>query len=207
MKIEKINENKIKITLSERDLKERNLDFQALRYNSPEAQNLFWDMIKRAESEHGFMASNCQLFIEAASVMDGDFIVTITKMTDAKGLANIPVSKNKNITSALKVKRKQMSSNNGVIISFNKIDDLYDALLMSTIPLKVNAKLFEYSKMYYLLVKPTLTQIGESKRLISILSEFGNLEKDFDYMESKLLEYGNELIAKDALEYLAVKIN
>jgi AraC-like DNA-binding protein len=95
MKIEKINENKIKITLSARDLQERNLDFQALRYNSPEAQHLFWDMIKKAESEHGFSASNCQLFIEAASIMDGNFIVTITKMTDGRALPNIPFVKSK----------------------------------------------------------------------------------------------------------------
>ena len=205
MKIEKINENKIKITLSASELEERNLDFQALRYNSPEAQNLFWDMIKRAETEYGFMASNCQLFIEAASIMDGNFIVTITKMNDAKVLSNMPFVKNKPVTSPLKVKRKPESNNVGAIILFNKIDDLYDALLVNTIPLRVNSKLFEYNGAYYLLIKPNLTQISEVKKLVAILSEFGIIEKDFDYMESKLLEYGNELIAKDALEYLAVK--
>jgi len=207
MKIEKINDNKIKITLSARDLEERNLDFQALRYNSPEAQNLFWDMIKRAEAEYGFMASNCQLFIEAASVMDGNFIVTITKMMDSKALPNIPFVKNKTPMSSLKVKKKQMINNAGAIVSFNQIDDLYDALLTNTIPLKINTKLFEYNGVYYLLIKPNFAQLQDFKRLVVILSEFGKLEKDYDYIESKLLEYGNELISKDALEYLAMKIN
>lgn len=207
MKIEKINDNKIKITLSARDLQERNLDFQALRYNSPEAQNLFWDMIKRAETEYGFTAANCQLFIEAASVMDGNFIVTITKMTDSRALPNVPFVKPKSVGSSLKVRKKQAMNNTGAIISFNKIDDLYDALLVNTIPMKINAKLFEYNDLYYLLVKPNLTQIHECKRLVAILSEFGKLERDYEYMESKLLEYGNELIAKDALEFLAVKVN
>lgn len=207
MKIEKINDNKIKITLSARDLQERNLDFQALRYNSPEAQHLFWDMIKKAESEHGFSASNCQLFIEAASVMDGDFIVTITRMTDIKGNANMPYPKTKSLTSALKVRRKTTSNNAGAIISFGSIDDLYDALLSNTISLKINAKLFEYNNMYYLHIKPNLTQLQDFKRIVAVISEFGKLEKEYDYIESKLLEYGNELIAKDALEYLALKIN
>lgn len=205
MKIEKINDNKIKITLSARDLEERNLDFQALRYNSPEAQNLFWDMIKRAETEYGFIAANCQLFIEAASVMDGNFIVTITKMNETKPLPNMPFVKPKTVTTALKVKKKQSSNNATAIISFDKIDDLYDALLMNTIPLKVNAKLIEYNKKYYLLVKPNLIELQDAKKLIASLSEFGKVEREYDYIESKLLEYGNELIAKDALEILSIK--
>ena len=85
------------------------------------------------------------------------------------------------------------------------IDDLYDALLVNTIPLKINAKLYEYNNLYYLLIKPNLTQIQDFKRLVAILSEFGKLEREYDYFESKLLEYGNELIAKDALEYLYIK--
>ena len=205
MKIEKINDNKIKITLSARDLEERNLDFQALRYNSPEAQNLFWDMIKRAETEYGFIAANCQLFIEAASVMDGNFIVTITKMNETKPLPNMPFVKPKTVTTALKVKKKQSSNNATAIISFDKIDDLYDALLMNTIPLKVNAKLIEYNKKYYLLVKPNLIELQDAKKLIASLSEFGKVEREYDYIESKLLEYGNELISKDALEILSIK--
>ena len=207
MKIEKINDNKIKITLSARDLEERNLDFQALRYNSPEAQNLFWDMIKRAETEYGFIASNCQLFIEAASVMDGNFIVTITKMADIKGGGNMPYPKTKPLATALKVKKKQMTNNAGAIISFCNIDDLYDGLLANTISLNLNAKLFEYNNMYYLQIKSSLTQLQDFKRLVAILSEFGKLEREYDYIESKLLEYGNELIEKDALEQLSLKIN
>lgn len=202
MKIEKINDNKIKITLSAHDLEERNLDFQALRYNSPEAQNLFWDMIKKAETEHGFVASNCQLFIEAASVMDGNFIVTITKMNDVGVLPTLPFSKSRG--SALKVKKKQINNANA-IVRFEQIDNLYDALLIQSLPLNINTKLYEYNGDYYLVVKPMITQLQEFKKLVAQLSEFGDIEKDFNYMESKLLEYGNELISKDALEYLTLK--
>lgn len=199
MKIEKINDNKIKITLSAKDLEERNLDFQALRYNSPEAQNLFWDMIKCAESEHGFIASNCQLFIEAASIMDGNFIVTITKMTDSRALPTIPSPKSK--PTAIRVKKKQMINSANAIIRFDKIDDLYDALLIEELP-KINSKLYEYDKSYYLSIKPNMTQIQDFKKLVTLLSEFGNIEREFNYIESKLMEYGNELIPRDALQKL-----
>lgn len=49
MKIEKINENIIKVTISLSDLEERNIDFSAFNYNSPAAQELFWDMMEQPE--------------------------------------------------------------------------------------------------------------------------------------------------------------
>lgn len=207
MKIEKINDNKIKITLSARDLEERNLDFQALRYNSPEAQNLFWDMIKRAESEYGFRAANCQLFIEAASVMDGDFIVTITKMADTRELSNMSFLKPKASASSLRVKKKQMLNNANIVLNFKNIDDLYDALLMNSLPVNIDAKLYEYDNAYYLMLKPNINQIRDFKKLVALLSEFGNIERNSEYIESKLLEYGKELIGEKALEILCVKSN
>ena len=46
MKIERINENEIKVTISVNDLLERNIDLSSLNYNSPQAQELFWDMME-----------------------------------------------------------------------------------------------------------------------------------------------------------------
>ena len=54
MKIEKLNENKLKITLNSEDLKARNIDVQAFIYNTPESQDLFWDVMREAEKEYGF---------------------------------------------------------------------------------------------------------------------------------------------------------
>ena len=144
MKIEKINENKIKVTLSNHDLAEHNLDFQSLRYNSPEAQTLFWDMIKKAESEHGFKASNCQLFIEAASIMDGDCTVTITKMADVPSpRANIVKSKN-TLPANLKVRKKQELNGTSCIIAFKTFDALCEAISANTLPLNLPASVYEY---------------------------------------------------------------
>ena len=45
MKFEKLNENKIRITLNNQDLAEKHIDFQSFMSNSQESQNLFLDML------------------------------------------------------------------------------------------------------------------------------------------------------------------
>lgn len=54
MKIEKLNENKIRITLDMNDLAEKDIDFHAFMSNPIESQNLFLDMLEQAEKEVRF---------------------------------------------------------------------------------------------------------------------------------------------------------
>lgn len=70
MKIEKLNENKIRITLNMDDLNERNIDFQSFMSNSIESQDIFLDMLNRAEKEVGFNTDDCKIMIEALALND-----------------------------------------------------------------------------------------------------------------------------------------
>ena len=63
MRIERIGENKIRIFVSYDDLEERDIDLDAFNYNSPETQELFWDLMEQAEIELGFDAQDSQLFL------------------------------------------------------------------------------------------------------------------------------------------------
>lgn len=65
MKIEKLNENKIRITLNLNDLIEKNIDFHSFMSNPLETQSLFAEMLDTAEKEVGFVTKNCQLSIDA----------------------------------------------------------------------------------------------------------------------------------------------
>ena len=56
MKVEKISPNKFKLTFSDEDLKDFGVDFENIRYNSEDAQELFWELIERAEIEEEFFA-------------------------------------------------------------------------------------------------------------------------------------------------------
>jgi len=69
MKIEKINENKIKVTISIDDLLERNIDLDTLNYNTPAAQELFWDMMEQAEIQFGFDASDSRYVLRLSLIL------------------------------------------------------------------------------------------------------------------------------------------
>ena len=79
MKIERITDNTVRITLNKRDLETRNIDAEKLKINSPAYQQLLWDIIEHAEIEFGFDVSEGQIVIETTSGVTGEYIVTITR--------------------------------------------------------------------------------------------------------------------------------
>ncbi len=70
MKIEKLNENKIRVFLSIDDLNERDIDYHSFMSNSIESQSIYLDMLNKAEEEVGFDTNNCKIMIEALALKD-----------------------------------------------------------------------------------------------------------------------------------------
>ncbi len=73
MRIEKITENKIRIILNIKDLQEKNIDLHSFMSNSIESQDLFYDMLDKAEKEIGFETKDYKLIIEALAVPERKF--------------------------------------------------------------------------------------------------------------------------------------
>lgn len=86
MKIEKINENQIRCTLTKADLEERQIRLSELAYGSDKAKDLFRDMMQQANSEFGFEADNIPLMIEAIPVSADSIILIISKVEDPEEL-------------------------------------------------------------------------------------------------------------------------
>ncbi len=76
MRIERINENSIKCTLTSFDLSVRNLNLRELAYGSDKARKLFEEMMNKASNEVGFNPENTPIMIEAIP-MSGDSIQLI----------------------------------------------------------------------------------------------------------------------------------
>lgn len=75
MQIEKITENKIRITLNIQDLQEKNIDLHSFMSNSIESQDLFYDMLDKAEKEVGFETKDYKLMIEALAIPNRKFYI------------------------------------------------------------------------------------------------------------------------------------
>ena len=85
MKIEKINENQIRCTLTKSDLAERAIKLSELAYGSEKAKNLFRDMMRQAQKELGFNAEDIPLMIEAIPYSE-HVVLIITKVEDPEEL-------------------------------------------------------------------------------------------------------------------------
>lgn len=86
MKIEKINENQIRCTLTREDLASRELKISELAYGTEKAKSLFRDMMQQANFEFGFEAEDIPLMIEAVPLNADCIVLIITKVEDPEEL-------------------------------------------------------------------------------------------------------------------------
>ncbi len=86
MKIEKINENQIRCTLTKEDLASRELKISELAYGTEKAKSLFRDMMQQANFEFGFEAEDIPLMIEAIPMNSECIVLIITKVEDPEEL-------------------------------------------------------------------------------------------------------------------------
>lgn len=86
LKIEKVNENQIRCTLTREDLASRELKLSELAYGTEKAKNLFRDMMQQANFEFGFEAEDIPLMIEAIPLNAECIVLIITKVEDPEEL-------------------------------------------------------------------------------------------------------------------------
>ena len=86
MKIEKLNENQIRCTLTHADLAARHLKLSELAYGTEKAKSLFRDMMQQASFDFGFEAENIPLMIEAIPSSADSIVLIITKVEDPEEL-------------------------------------------------------------------------------------------------------------------------
>ena len=86
MKIEKLNDNQIRCTLTKADLADRQINLSELAYGSEKAKSLFRDMMLQANAEFGFEANDIPLMIEAIPMPNDCIVLIITKVSDPEEL-------------------------------------------------------------------------------------------------------------------------
>ncbi len=201
MRFEKLNENKIRITLTNQDLIQKNIDFHSFMADPIESQNLFFDMLDEAEEKIGFKTKDYQIRIEAMQVNGGDFILTVTRSLpeDKKSLDN----KRK-----VHIKRKQINNfkDEEAIYSFASFEDFCaftNFLNNANIKLSNIAKnisLYDYKNVYYLVFSNINLNYPDIKKLFSAITEFATYVSRPDLFVTKLSENGKIIMKNNALK-------
>lgn len=204
MKIEKISENIVRVTISTDDLEERNIDINSLNYNSPAAKELFWDMVEQAEAQLGFSISDSQLIIEPTPDLKEGFTVTITKIdeeSEFESMQKYIKSRFKKVD--LKAKRKSRNLCSSLVIySFESFEDLC-SLCKKIKPLYVGeSSVYKLKDLYYLvMVKESFIQ-PSTGLFEATLSEFGTRIQNTNFYEGYLNEYGTNIIMNNAIQII-----
>ncbi len=200
MKFEKLNDNKIRITLNFSELKDKDIDYQSLMSNSIDTQKLFWDMLDEAEEKIGFKTKDYKVMVEALATVEGDFIVTVTR-----SLPEIDTDVVKKKRKLFQAKRKNESlASNIAIYSFSSFDDFCEfcsyASNLNLDKISKNFTLYTYKNIYYLLVNNIDLSSENLKIFNYTISEFGHFVSDPETFKSLLLEHGNVVIKKNAIK-------
>lgn len=80
-----ISENKLKITLSECDLRQYDLDCNTIDYDNTETRRAFWSILDEAKHRTGFDAASQRVFIQLYPSKEGGCEMYVTKLA-MKGL-------------------------------------------------------------------------------------------------------------------------
>ena len=198
MRFEKLNEDKIRITLNHEDLLKNDIDFHSFMSNSIESQDLFFDMLEEAEREIGFVTKDYLIRIEALAMASGDFVLTVTR--------SLPSVPKQNQKKKVHIRRKKMNTDaREVIYCFSTFEDycsfieFFNKNQFKPTNLADKILLYEYEGSYYLIISQINLDYKNLKKLFSSITEFATFINHSKIFASKLLESGKLVMKNNAI--------
>lgn len=211
MKIEKVSENQLKLTLTKADLVERDISLEDLIHPTEKAQLLFRDIMEQALDEYDFIAENTPLMVEAVPVgMDGIMII-VTKVsgrdggTEGDGSISHAYDLRRWKKKPLDTLEHQDAENADILIySFPTLDDAIHASIRLDESWRGDSGLYKNQGKYFLVLQgDTYTAEESTDDLEMILREYGQKHISTPLAKYYLLEHGETIIGDKAVKALA----
>lgn len=217
MKIEKINENKVKITLTIDELKQRKINIKDIEKDANLARNLFIDLIEESKLDEDFIVDDSQLYIEASSDNNNLFVVTITKIDHMPDISKYSFGKNiknKKLSAKSRKNRKVTNDDNitniinykvdSTLYSFNSMDLLMDACDVFKKEKLYYGKnsLYKYKSVYFILFDKSATKNKKFIKTFSVISEYCNNYYSDNIFNISIKENSKLILKNNALQKL-----
>lgn len=189
MNIEVIHDSKIKIVMTNEELKNFSVTYDQLSSDDPCTRNMISRLLSVARNKVGFDHKDKKLFIETFPDIMGGCILYFTVVSLDAAKAQVST------------KKKLMPD--PIILSFDDVDTLYSACeyIFASMSHKIlKSSLFACDNYYYLILYP-LCSMGEEVGMIS--GEFLCGESEGAAPIRHLKEHGKELLGVGALEAMA----
>lgn len=223
MKIEKLSDTQIQVTLNHSDLIDRNLKLSELAYGSKKAQDLFRDMMARAYEDFGFEAENVPLMIEAVPLSPDSIMLVVTKVEDPsqieeklEAVGERPTHRTfkepeeDRMTDLALMGKEVKTAEKEVAVkvkSLTYLFDNFDNICMAAHRLQPmfigDNSLYKYNDKYFLILNKNKKAHTNKDALMSMLEEFGSQCPSIDLNEMFLKEHGKLMIKDHAIDVLA----
>ena len=212
MKIERISENQLKLTLTKDDLKERDIKLEDLISPSEKTQKLFRDIMEQALDEEDFVSENTPLMVEAVPMGTEGIMIIVTKVNNKDKKGNTAADLLQQAQETRRWKKKPLDTlehaeekNSDILIySFPELDDVIRVSLRLDGDFKGESSVYKNDGKYFLVLQgDTYTAEESSDELELVLKEYGQKHVSTPLAKYYLLEHGETLIANKAVKALA----
>jgi len=209
MKVEKISDNKIRITLTLEELENRKISLSDIEKDTSKAKELFLNLIEESNLEEDFVIDDSHLFIEACSDNNNLFIVTITKIDNIPELKKYStLDKEKNSRTATdkksqsKISRYKVESN---IYSFETMDNLLELCNKSKSENLFFGRnsLYKLENDYYVIFSQATVKNKKFLKTYVFLSEYCKEYYAYDLYETSITEKASLFLKNNALQQLS----
>lgn len=201
MKVEKINENKIRITLTLEELEVREITLNDIEKNSSVAQDLFVDLIEENNLDEEFALEGSQLFIEACADNNNLFILTITKVDtipELKKYNNISSNRRRNSSEIIDYK---VDSNIYSFKSLDKILSFCETIKKEKLYFGRNS-LYKYKNNFYIIFTKSAVKNKRFLKTFALLSEYSDHYYSSEALEVSLKEKSLLIVENNAIQSL-----
>ncbi len=203
MRIEKINENKIKVLIDTDEAREWNISAGNMASDSPAVQEMFRTAIRLAQQEVRFSIDGAKLFVEAIPEHTDGFGMLITRIFSDKDL-NAAVA---NCSYRGKIKKRCLYPENAEskikscrIFRFGDFDNVCRAAEAIHRDFSGDSMLYKCDGSYYMLLAPDDIRIMLSVE--KIMLEFSDKQNRTLISHGRLNELGEIMIRHDAVNVL-----
>lgn len=187
MRIQKVNENTIRIFISFAELADRDITMADLFQRSQRSEQLFWEIISQAREEVEFNLDQ-PFWIQATTASNDEFVITVIKQEEPADSS--PKEK--------EVKRTSRSKVMEWVYVFEDIEDVLSVVKRLPSFPRLRSSLYEYAGEYYLTV--SYLGSGKKKQLAeALLDEYGEV---VDVAKVFLEEHGKTIAAEKAVQTL-----
>ena len=203
MRIERVDENKIKVLLDDTEAKEWNITMKNISENTPEVQKMFWHAMRMARENMDFSIDGAKLFVEAIPSCDsgiGMFITKVFSDSDLREAVNRCSYKGKIRKNELKPDIEQAVKRRKCVYRFDSFDSVCGAAKVLYGKYIGISSLYKMNEEFYLCMIPE-EPISLCEAEI-MLPEFAHRLSHGPYVHGKLNEYGTMMIENNAINIL-----